>query len=133
MGNITSFTDLIVWQRGHKFVLEIYNITDKFPKTESFGLTSQLRRAAVSVTSNICEGFERKSGKEFEQFLCISRGSLAETQNQLLIARDLGYVNTIMFNKIAMQTVEIHKLLNAFIKSVNTKNKTKDSRLATTN
>lgn len=122
MKQINSFTDLIVWQKGHKLVLEIYRVSDKFPNSENFGLTNQLRRAAVSVTSNMCEGFERNSSKEFLQFLSISRGSIAEVQNQLLIARDLGYIERSKFVKIAELTIEVHKLLNGFAKSIRRKN-----------
>ena len=109
-----SFTDLVVWQEGHKFVLAVYKATSKFPRSESFGLASQIQRAAVSITSNITEGFERGSNKELRQFLVIARGSLAETQNQQLIARDLGYITNSDFSKLADQSVVIHKLINAF-------------------
>jgi four helix bundle protein len=132
MATINSFTDLIVWQKGHKFVLDIYKLTEDFPASENFGLTSQLRRAAVSVTSNITEGFERKSGKELVQFLALARGSLAEIQNQLVISRDIGYISNEQFDRFANQSIEIHKLLNGFIKSVRSRNQqTNDSRLAT--
>lgn len=109
-----SFTDLVVWQESHKFVLSVYKMTNKFPERENYGLASQLQRAAVSITSNITEGFERGSQKELRQFLAIARGSLAETQNQLLIARDLGYITKNDFSKLADQSVVIHKLINAF-------------------
>jgi four helix bundle protein len=108
---ITSFTDLIAWKEGHKLVLMIYEITEKFPPKENFGLTSQIRRSAVSITSNIAEGFSRFSAKEKYQFYCISIGSLTELQNQLLIARDVGYLGKEGFTKIANQTITVHKLL----------------------
>jgi len=98
-------------------VLEIYKITKNFPKDELFGLTNQIRRAAVSITSNISEGFNRISPKEKLQFYFIALGSLAETQNQLLIARDIGYIKLEIFDKIQTQLVVSQKLLNAFIKS----------------
>ena len=113
---IKSFTDLQVWQEAHKLVLMIYQITKKFPKEELFSLVNQIRRAAVSITSNIAEGFSRQSFKEKIQFYYITRGSLTELQNQFLIARDLGYLSQEEFNNIAKQTVSVHKLLNAFIK-----------------
>lgn len=121
MASITKFTELIVWQKAHKLVLAIYKLTEQFPTSEQFGLTSQLRRAAVSVTSNIVEGFERSTNKELRQFLVISRGSLAETQYQLLLARDLGYISTNEFNKLAKDSVEVHKLINGFMKSLQTR------------
>jgi len=117
LGNnkIQSFTDLLVWQESHKLVLMIYQATKNFPKEELFGLTSQLRRAAVSITSNIAEGFSRQGYKEKLQFYYMALGSLTESQNQLLIAKDLNYLEQIEFNKIAKQTISVHKLLNGLI------------------
>ena len=114
---IKSFTDLDTWKEGHKLVLLIYKITKEFPKDEIFGLTSQMKRAAVSITSNIAEGFGRQSYKEKVRFYLISRGSLIESQNQLLIAKDVKYINEEIFNKTASQTIVVHKLLNGLIKS----------------
>jgi len=88
-GKIKSFMDLDAWKEGHRLVLEIYQITKKFPREELFGLTNQLRRAAVSFTSNIAEGFSRNSYKEKLQFYSMALGSLTEIQNQLLISRDI--------------------------------------------
>ena len=113
---IKSFTNLQVWQEAHKLVLMIYQITKKFPKEELFSLVNQIRRVAVSITSNIAEGFSRRSFKEKIQFYYIALGSLTELQNQLLIAKDLGYLSQEEFNNIAKQTISVHKLLNAFIK-----------------
>ena len=88
---IIYFTDLNTWKEGHKLVLTIYQITKKLPKDELFGLTSQMRRAAVSITSNIAEGFSRQSFKEKAQFYSMAQGSLTELQNQLLVSKDIGY------------------------------------------
>jgi four helix bundle protein len=85
---IKSFTDLNAWKQGHALVLLIYGMTKQFPKEEMFGLTNQIRRAVVSITSNISEGFSRNSSKEKAQFYFTALGSLTEVQNQLLIARD---------------------------------------------
>lgn len=115
---IRSFTDLITWQKGHQLVLEIYRITKYFPKEEIFGLTSQIRRAAVSFTSNIAEGFSRNSSKEKVQFYSTALGSLTELQNQLLIARDIAYIGQNEFTAIGKKTVEISKLTNGLIKSI---------------
>jgi four helix bundle protein len=112
---ITSFTDLIVWQKSHTFVLEIYKVTKTFPKEEVFCLTSQMRQVAVSVTSNIAESFSRKSSKEKSQFYMHSRGSLVELQNQLLICRDIGLISNSIFLEVSQLSIEVHKLLNAFI------------------
>lgn len=113
---IRSFTDLNAWKEGHRVVLTVYEITQKFPKSEVFGLMSQMRRCAVSITSNIAEGFSRQSFKEKIQFYSIAQGSVTELQNQLLIAKDIGYINEEMFHKIAHQTVSVHKILNGLIK-----------------
>lgn len=112
---IRDFTDLLVWQEGHKLVLDTYEITKKFPKEEMFGLTSQMRRAAVSVTSNIAEGFGRHGYKEKIQFFFLSQGSLVELKNQLMISRDVAYVSPLDFQKIIEQANTTHKLLQGLI------------------
>ena len=113
---IKSFTDLNAWKEGHKLVLMIYQTTKGFPKEELFGLTSQLRRCAVSITSNIAEGFSRRSYKEKIQFYHISQGSVTELQNQLLIARDVKYISTDSFTEVADKSVVVHKIINGLIK-----------------
>jgi len=113
---IKSFTDLDAWKEGHKLVLDIYKITKKFPKEEQFGLTIQLRRAVVSLTSNIAEGFSRNSYKEKLKFYSIALGSLTEIQNQLLVARDIGYITEKEFNQIADQSIKVNKIINGLIK-----------------
>lgn len=117
---IQSFTDLNVWKEAHKLVLMIYKITKDFPREEIFALISQMRRAAVSITSNIAEGFSRYSSKEKIQFYSIAHGSLTEIENQLLIARDIGYLNKTDFDIISEQLIITHKLINAFIKKTKT-------------
>lgn len=117
MTKIKSFTDLNVWREGHKLVLSIYKITQGFPEFEKFGLTNQIQRAGVSITSNIAEGFSRKNKKEKSQFFYMALGSLTEVQNQLLIARDLGYIKSAKFEEVANQTVVVSRLLNGIIKS----------------
>jgi four helix bundle protein len=116
-GEIKSFTDLNAWRKGHELVLQIYKITKIFPKSEIFSLTSQIQRCAVSITSNIAEGFCRQSFKDKIQFYAISQGSVAELQNQLLIARDIGYIDNTAFTHLADKTVIVHKLLTGLIKS----------------
>jgi len=117
---IKSFTELNAWKEGHKLVLEIYKITKTFPKDEQFGLTNQLRRAVVSFTSNIAKGFSRNSYKEKLQFYLMALGSLTEIQNQLLVARDIGYITKQEFAKIAQQTITINKITNGLIKKSKT-------------
>jgi len=113
---ITSFTQLIVWQQGHKLVIEIYKATKEFPKDELFALTSQLRRAVVSITCNIAEGFSRRSYKDKAHFYNMSLGSLTEIQNLLLISKDLNYITKDQFAALANKTVEIQKMLTSLIK-----------------
>lgn len=117
---IKSFTDLNTWKEGHGLVLAIYDLTKRFPKEEQFGLINQIRRAAVSITSNIAEGFSRSSYKEKSQFYSMALGSLTEVQNQSLIARDLNYVTEQEFKNLAEKTVTINKLLNGLIKKSKT-------------
>lgn len=116
--SISSFNDLTAWQEAHKYVLMIYKCTKKFPQEEMFGLTQQIRRAAVSISSNIAEGFSRQSKKEKAQFYHTSLGSLTETQNQLLIARDITYISSEEYAIIHSQSITVSKLLNGLIKSV---------------
>jgi len=113
---ITRFTDLIVWQEAHKLVLMVYSLTNTFPDEERYCLTNQLRRAVISITSNIAEGFTRKSMKEKVNLYKVSHGSLVEVQNQLLAARDIGYIKE-CFTDVADQTVIVHKLINGLLKS----------------
>lgn len=113
---IKSFTDLHTWQEGHKLVLLIYEITKDFPKEEVYSLTNQLRRAVVSVTSNIAEGFSRNTSKDKNQFFVMAQGSLTELQNQLIIVKDVGYLNQRKFNEILEKTVIVHKLITGLRK-----------------
>lgn len=106
-----SFQDLIVWQKAHEFVLGVYKMSQKFPGEERFGLTSQLRRAAVSIPANIAEGFSKKSKTEKARFLNIAEGSLGECRYYLILAKDLHYFQqTELWNLSA----EIARLLNAY-------------------
>lgn len=114
---IKSFTGLYAWQEGHKLVLMVYQVVEKFPKKEQFCLIPQMIRAVVSITSNIAEGFSRKSRKEKAQFYYLALGSLTEIQNQLLVARDLGYLSKDKFRKIAEKSIVVSKLINGLIKS----------------
>ena len=115
--SIKSFTDLDTWKQGHILVLRVYELTRLFPKEEQFGLTNQLRRAVVSVTSNIAEGFSRLSYNDKAHFYTLAHGSLTEAQNQLIVARDVKYIASDRFNQIAQQSVVVHKLLTGLIKS----------------
>lgn len=116
-GKIRSFTDLKAWQEGHELTIWVYKITKKFPKEEMFGLTSQMKRCVVSITSNIAEGFSRRTKKEKIQFYFIALGSVTELQNQLLVAKDIQYISREKFDQIAPKTVKIHKMINGLIKN----------------
>ena len=118
---ITSFTQLDAWKVAHELVIEVYKITDVFPKQERYGLIDQLRRAVVSITSNIAEGFYKRTAADKNHFFIISIGSVAEIQNQLLIARDLNYLDRGAFKELAEKSVRVHKLLNGLLKSSQTK------------
>lgn len=113
---IISFRDLIAWQEGHKLVLAIYNLTKEFPKHELFALANQMQRASVSVTSNIAEGFARRSNKEKIQFYYLALGSVTELQNQLIIAQDIHYLDAPVFNTNTEQSVRVAKLITGLLK-----------------
>lgn len=115
---IESFTDLLAWQKAHQLVLSIYKATKAFPLDEVYGLTNQIRRASISISSNLAEGFSRKSQAEKRQFYYMSIGSLTEVQNQLLISKDIGYLPNSLFKDIAEQTVSVSKLVNSLIKNI---------------
>ena len=114
---IQSFTDLNAWKEGHKLVLMVYRVTIVFPKEEIFGIVNQMRRCVVSITSNLAEGFSRQSFKEKVQFYSISLGSTTELQSQLLICKDISYINEEEYKKILNQSISTHKLINGLIKS----------------
>jgi len=112
---IRSFTDLKVWQEGHNLVIMIYENTKRFPKKETYSLIDQMRRAAVSITSNIAEGFGRQGYKDKLRFYYQAQGSLIELKNQLLVAKDVDYLKNEDINKLADQINTTHKLLQGFI------------------
>jgi four helix bundle protein len=114
---IRTFTDLDAWKEGHKIVLMVYKITGNFPKEEVFGLTSQVRRCSISITSNIAEGFSRQSYKDKVHFYSIAMGSLTELQSQIITAKDIGFTTDEEFQKIMDQSVVVHKILSGLIKS----------------
>jgi four helix bundle protein len=113
-----AYRDLIAWRKATQLAVEIYRVTQKFPKDELYGLTSQMRRAAVSDASNIAEGKGRYSRKEFAQFLYRARGSLLELETQLFIARELQYLEPLAFRRMEDRTNELGRILNGLTKSV---------------
>ena len=110
-----SYRELIAWQRAKILALEVYRFTRKFPKDEIYGLTSQMRRAAVSVPSNIAKGKGRYSKKELVQFLYKARGSLLELETQLSIAHDLAYIDSQTFETMERKTEELRRILNGLV------------------
>ena len=113
-----DFRELKVWQKAHRFTLDIYRATQGFPKEERFGLTIQLRRAATSIASNIAEGCGRHGEKELARFLAIAAGSASEAEYQLLLARDLDYLATNRHSGLDESVNEVKKMLNSFIRKL---------------
>jgi len=113
-----SFRDLLAWQKAMALVVDVYRVTEAFPQREIYGLTNQVRRAAVSVPSNIAEGKGRLSKKEFVQFLSKARGSLLEAQTQLEIAFNLGFLPKSDFDKLEENASEAGRLINGLITKV---------------
>jgi four helix bundle protein len=109
------FTELLVWQKAHKFVMSVYRMTIDFPKSETYGLISQIRRAAVSIPANITEGFGRSSVKEKMRFLEISKGSLEECRYYLILSKDIGYCDS---TSMMIELEEVGKLLNSSLKNL---------------
>lgn len=113
-----SFKQLNLWQKAYLFVLNIYKQTQQFPSFELYGLTSQIRRGAVSILANIAEGSERQYKKEFVQFLSIARGSLAEVETYLMLSKDLGYITKDEFAQLEELRKEIGRLLRGLSRSL---------------
>jgi four helix bundle protein len=111
---IATFRDLKVWHKAHGLVLDIYRITKTFPVEEKYGLVSQIRRSATSIPTNIVEGFNRKSKKDYAHFINIANGSLEETKYHILLSRDLGYLAENDFNAMGNGCDEIGKMLYGF-------------------
>lgn len=116
MEKTATFEDLLVWQKGHLFVLKIYQLTKNFPKEEIYGLTSQFKRAAISITANIAEGYKRINNKEKLRFYNISQASLEECRYFLILSKDLNYVDNITQEKKLIE--EVSKMLNAYVRSI---------------
>jgi len=116
-----SYRDLIAWQKGIDLVTETYRLTQQFPREELYGLSNQLRRAAVSVPSNIAEGEARFSPREFHHFLATARGSLVEIETQIIIAEKLKYFEPEICQSMLERTAELGRILNGLIASINPK------------
>ena len=121
---MNQFEELKVWQLAHKFVLDVYVILNKIPNEEKRALLDQLRRSVISIPANIVEGSERKTNKEFVQFLYVSKGSLAESRYYLILARDLKYISKTEYQNLIEQAIVISKMTMSLIKYLKSTSKT---------
>jgi four helix bundle protein len=119
---ITTFEDLEAWQSSRRLGLLVYQLTQKFPKDELFALTSQLRRAVVSIASNIAEGFSRNTKADRVHFYTMARGSLTEVQSQIIFSHDLGYTTTEEYSAFKNQSITTHKLITGLINATKRSN-----------
>jgi four helix bundle protein len=110
-----TFQELLVWQKAHQVVLEVYRLTGEFPKTETYGLVSQMRRAAVSIAANIAEGFKKRGRPDKARFMNTAQGSLEETRYYLILARDLGYGHT---ESLEASLDEVGRMLDGYARSI---------------
>src|SRR5688572_9214252 len=116
-----DFRQLKVWEKAHLLALEIYKATATFPKEELYGLMSQLRRASVSIPTNIAEGCGRNTDADFARFLQIAMGSASETEYEIILAFDLGFLSKNQFESLQSQAEEVKKMLASFIKTLRTR------------
>ncbi len=116
-----NFKDLKIWEKSHQLTLQVYKLTRELPKSETFGIISQIQRASSSVPANIVEGFGRKGKNEFIQFLYQAKGSLVETQYFLILIKDLNYANKTTIDILIEQYEELAKMLNSFISKIKLK------------
>lgn len=113
-----NFTDLLVWKKAHMFVLEVYQITQKYPDTERFALCSQFKRAANSIPANIAEGYKKLSKADKLRFMNIAQGSLEESRYYIILSRDLSYINEEEYECLTTRLEEASRLLNLYIKGL---------------
>ncbi|MBR9986894.1 MAG: four helix bundle protein [Desulfosarcina sp.] len=118
---LKNYKELKVWQKSYKLCLHVYKITKRFPKDEMYGLTSQIRRSAVSIPSNIAEGYGRKTTIEYVRFLYIAYGSVCELETQTMISADLGYVEKERLQELRGEIGDVERMLKAMIKSLENK------------
>ena len=113
-----DYQELNVWQKSHGFVLKVYNATSSFPREETYSLVNQLRRASISIPSNIAEGCGRNSNKELKRFMSIAMGSATEVGYQLLLSKDLGYLSVDVYNVLNDEVDGIQKMLASYIRKI---------------
>lgn len=119
---VISYKDLLIWNKGIEIVKDIYKLTEKFPESEKYAIINQMHRSAISIPLNIAEGQARQHTKEFVQFLYIALGSLAELDTQLIIARDLEYINGDNLNGLDLKIVELRKMIRSIISKLAVRN-----------
>lgn len=115
MATARTFRDLLAWRKAHELVLGIYRLTQRFPRQETYGLSSQMRRAAVSIAANIAEGFKRRGRADKARFMNMAQGSIEESRYYLILAQDLGYGQT---EELMSLLEEVSRLLNAYAKAI---------------
>ena len=119
MSKISSYKDLLIWQKGIVLVVKVYKLVKTFPQEELYSLTNQIKRAVVSIPSNISEGYGRNTDKSFSHFIDISRGSLYELETQLIIAKELEFITDLnLYNEIISLIEEESKMINSFSKTL---------------
>ncbi len=118
MEKIKNFKELRMWQKGIEIVKDVYTLTREFPKEEIYGLTAQMRRSAISIPSNIAEGFKRSFPKEYKQFLHISLGSAAELETQLVIAKELGFISDDGLKDISEKLDHVSKMMSSLLRKI---------------
>jgi len=118
MDRTNSFKDLIVWQKSHMLVIAIYTTTKLFPKAEVFALTNQVRRAAISIAANICEGYKKKTIPNQLNFINIAEGSLEEVKYYIILSKDLQYINDKTYEQLTNSAEEVGRLINGYEKAI---------------
>lgn len=118
MEKIRNFKDLKIWQKGIEIVKDVYAMTKEFPREEMYGITSQMRRSAVSIPANVAEGFKRFHGKEYSQFLHIALGSVAELETHLIISKELGFIKDEQLAEISEKLDHISKMVSSLLNKI---------------
>ena len=128
MNTTYTFEKIVAWQKAHAFVLSVYQITRMFPEDEKFGLTSQFRRAAVSIEANIAEGYKKLSKADKLRFMNISQGSIEECRDYIILSRDLGYIDDVIFSNLYGKIEETSRLLHGYCKGIINNNAIQEDR-----
>lgn len=128
MNTTYTFEKIVAWQKAHAFVLSVYQITRMFPEDEKFGLTSQFRRAAVSIEANIADGYKKLSKADKLRFMNISQGSIEECRDYIILSRDLGYIDDVIFSNLYGKIEEASRLLHGYCKGIINNNAIQEDR-----